>query len=351
MKTKINITLLLLVLTLQIYSQKTKKQVLNVENNNPIENALIYSDSILIDKTNKKGFFEINLKKYNKISIVKEDFYDTLISLETTDKVFIRKINAIQLKEVVVSNINSYILLDSIGDSKKRLKNVIFSNHTHFFNVLTIDKDTLLYLNNRLYLKNRVGYFCSEENKIIRKFKITDNLRPVFKHNNEQIVFNYNYLHASNSYLTTEVQIILKFRRLFDFKVSKEDGYYKIVFLPNKKNKEYPYFGYFLIDYEDYGIYEFSCKTTNNEKNKRNLVLNDKIINYKILYEESFIKHDKNENNKYELVTYRFDSQLKTLDGYFKGSVITNKCRKEPTFAFDASKTKKIDLSTYKLID
>ncbi|MFD2908297.1 hypothetical protein ACFSX9_06070 [Flavobacterium ardleyense] len=344
------ITLLLILVTLSIYSQKTKTQVLSLEDNNPIENALIYYDSVLIDKTNNKGFFEINLKKHNKISIVKEDYYDTIISLDSSDKVFLRKINAIQLKEVVVTKANVFNLLDSIGDSKKRLKNVIFSNHTHFYNILTIDKDTLLYLNNRLYLKNREGYFCSQENKIIGNFKKTDNLSPIFEHNNEQIVFNYNYLHYSNSYLTMELLVILKFRKLFEYKVSKDDGYYKIEFSPNKNNKEFPYYGYILIDDEDYGIYEFSCKTTSNEKNKRNLVLNDKIINYKILNEESFIKHNKNENNKYELVTYRFDSQLKSLDGYFKGSIITNKYRKEPTFAFDASKAKKIDLTTYKII-
>jgi hypothetical protein len=54
---------------------------LNLKDNNPIENVQIYSDSILIDKTDSQGFFNINLKNNNKISVIKEDFYDTIINL------------------------------------------------------------------------------------------------------------------------------------------------------------------------------------------------------------------------------------------------------------------------------
>ena len=116
------------------------------------------------------------------------------------------------------------------------------------------------------------------------------------------------------------------------------------------KNKDFPYTGYFIIDIDDYGIYEFRCITTIDDKNKRNVVFNSNIINYRILNEECFIKYHKNENGKYELVTYNFDSELLTLDGFFKNSKIKNKCRKESTYPFEITDTKKIDLSTYQLI-
>jgi hypothetical protein len=78
------------------------------------------------------------------------------------------------------------------------------------------------------------------------------------------------------------------------------------------------------------------------------VVFNDELFNYKILNEDLFIKYNKNENGKYDLVSYNFDSSIQSLNGNFKNYIITNKCRKEPTFSYDISKTKKIDLTTYK---
>jgi len=344
-------TTLIILLSLQIFSQKTKIQILNSKDSNPIENVHIYSDLLLIDKTDKKGFFNINLEKYKKISVIKEDYYDTIVNAENIKKIFLKKIDAIQLKEVIVTNTNINNLLDSIRDHKKRLKNVNISNYIHFYNELTINKDTLLYFNNRLHHKNRVGDFCTVENKIIRNFTTNEKLTPVFDYKNKKVLFKDNYLHFSSSYLTTELQIIAKLRDFFNYKVSKDNGYYKIEFTPNKKNNEYHYYGYILIDYEDFGIYELKINTKQQEKDFKVVVFNDEILKYKILKEEIFIKYSKNIDGKYELITYNFDSWLQALNGNFKGYVFKNKCRKEPTLYFDSSKTKKIDLTTYKFTE
>lgn len=336
--------------SLQIFSQKTKIQILNLKDNNPIENVQIYSDSVLIDKSDSRGFFYLNIKKNNPISLIKEDFYDTIINIRNTDRIYLKKIDAIRLDEVVITYTNINNILDSIIDFKKRLKNVNVSNYIHFYNILTINKDTLLYLNNRLYHKNKEGYFCSAENKIIRNFKINEKLSPIFEYKKKQILFNKNYLHFSSSYITTEMQIVAKLKKQFDYKISKDEGYYKIEFTPNKKNNEYPYYGYILIDYEDFGIYEFKLNTNLENDDIRKVVHNEEVLKYKILNEGIFIKYNKNEKGKYDLVSYNFDSTLQSLNGDIKNYIFFNKCRIEPTSNFDNSHTKKIDLTTYKIM-
>jgi hypothetical protein len=69
-----------------------------------------------------------------------------------------------------------------------------------------------------------------------------------------------------------------------------------------------------------------------------------------MLNEEIFIKYNKNEKGKYDLVSYNFDSTLQSLNGDIKNYIFYNKCRIEPTLNFDNSHTKKIDLTTYKII-
>ncbi len=342
--------LILLLSSNQFFSQKIKIQLTD-KDNIPVENAQIFSDSTIIDKTNSKGFFSVNTKKYDKIIIVKEDYYDTIISLEKmTNKIQIRKIKAILLEEVIVTNFKVENILDSVYKNIKTLKNISFTSNLHFYNIFKNEQDTLTFINKRLLYKGKDGYYCENEKNIINNFKLTPDRRPIYSLRNNEIYFNFSYLHSNEPYLSTELLFIIKNKKEFNYSLSKSDGLYKIEFEHKKSNKEFPYNGYLIVDIEDFGIYEFNCLSSIDKKNKRNVVIKDNIINFKILNEESFIKYNKNESGKYELVTYRFDSQLQVLDGYFKNSIFTNKCRKEPTLSFDFSKIKKIDLATYKII-
>ena len=56
---KKTIFLLAILISKQMYCQKTKIQILNQKNNNPIENVQIYADSTLIERTDKDGYFKI----------------------------------------------------------------------------------------------------------------------------------------------------------------------------------------------------------------------------------------------------------------------------------------------------
>jgi hypothetical protein len=347
---KKTIFLLAILISKQMYCQKTKIQILNQKNNNPIENVQIYADSTLIERTDKDGYFKINFNKINKISLVREDYYDTIINVKDLNKnIYLKKINAIVLNEVLVPNLNINTVLDSILNNMK-LKNVMITQYLHFSNCFTTGSDTLIFINKRIVHKNRDGYYCENDKNIVNNFNVTNKFNAVYFINNGEISFNLDYRHVNPPSISTEYQIVIKYRKGFDYSLTKADGFYKIKFENKKNNKEYPYSGYIIVDYDDFGLYEFSCKSSIDIKNKRNIIFKDKIINFKILFEESFIKYSKNENGKYELVTYSFDSQFQILDGTFKDKIFKNTCRKEPTLPFEASKTEKFDLLTYKIL-
>jgi hypothetical protein len=330
------------------YSQKTQIKVLDKNDKKPLDEVLFYFNDKVVAKSNKYGITELDNKNYRNLTIVKEDYYDTILNLEQfeNDKLYLKKIDIIKLKEVIVYKKNIDGILDSIYSNSITLKKINPPKYIHFFNYLTIQKDTLLFINNRVnFIKGR-GCFIERENKIISNF-IQKNNKPVFSLNNHNIIFNKNFTHSNSPINSFELMIVMKLKERFLFSLFKEEDFYQIKFEPKTNNNEYPYTGYIIVDKNDFGVYEFKASIS-LKKNKRNLVLDNEILNFQIVNENSYIKYDKDKNGNYELVKYAYDCELKILNGYFKNKILINKCRKELTPYFDTSSTVLFDVSTYK---
>lgn len=348
---RFHITLVFTFITFSLFSQKTDFTVLDSENNNPIDDVRFYSDSLYIAKTNKKGVIKFNLKNYSKIIVVKEDYYDTIINTtDLNDVIYLKKINAIKLNEVVVTQLDYNTVLDTVFKNTKNYSLFLSPIYFHNYNLFLKGNDTLAYLNKRLLSKKGKGYYVDSFNEIVSNFKLNDKKMPIYILNNKEMVFNYNYNHPQGPFNSMELQIVASLKDKFDYKLSKDENYILIQFLPKKKNKDFPYEGYLIVDIDNYALLEFKANTILSDKtNKRNLYYNNEIISYEVVTENSFIKYAKNEQGKYDLVLYAFNSELKALSGDFKGQTFINKCRKESTLDFEMEKGFPINLSTYKL--
>lgn len=344
-------TLIFTFITLSLFSQKTEFTVLDSEDKNPIDDVRFYTDSLFIAKTNKKGIIKFNVKDYSKIIVVKEDYYDTILnSNDLKDKIYLKKINAIKLKEVVVTQLDYNVVLDSVAKNTKNYKLFLSPLYYHEYNLFFKENDTLSYLNKRLLLKKGKGYFVDNFDNIVANYNRDEEGKIRYHFNNNDIVFNLDYNHLESPYNTAELQIVSRLKDKFDYELSKDENHIIIKFLPKKKNREFPYEGYLILDIDNYALLEFKANTIVSDKtNKRNLYYNDEIINYEIVTENSFIKYKKNEQGKYDLVLYAFNSELKALTGDFKGETFINKCRKESTLDFNMENGLPINLSTYKL--
>lgn len=331
------------------FSQKIEFQVLDKKNKTPLGDVLFYCNDNVIAKSNKNGIVKFDQNKYDSLVIVKEDYYDTILNISKfiSNTLYLRKIDFIQLKEVVVYKKNIETILDSVYSNVTKLSNINSAKYLHFFNVLTTAKDTLLFVNNRIHFERGKGCFIDTDNAIIANFT-TKNNKTVFSLNNRSIVFNNNFIHSNNAVNSFELLLVTKLKNKFLFSIFEEEDYYQIKFEPKKKNTEYPYSGYLIVDKDDFGVYEFWAEIR-QMNNRRNLVFNDQIINFQTLSETSYIKYNKNEAGSYDLVNYAFDCKLKVLNGDFKDKIFINTCRKEVTPPFDGSKSVSFDVITYKV--
>jgi hypothetical protein len=334
-----------------IFSQNIKVTFLEESTKKPISNVMLYDNENLIGTTDNFGVAIINISiKTKLITVVKEEFEDVLIELKNNEKYYLKKIEPIEIEGILVKNKNATEILDELLPtltSKTSLYN--FSDNTHFYNLFKTNRDTLLYFNNRLF-KGENSILTDYQNKIIKKFTVQNN-KQLFVLNKKPILFFNGFTLGNSPHNNLNIQIVCKHQNLFIFELNKsDDEKYIINFTPSKKNKEYPFVGRIIIDKDDLGIYEFSYTTVVSNKSIRNVPFQDKILNYQILNEKCLIIHTKNDEKRYDLVTFNYSVKFKSLDKNFKNEIFENKCIKEPTNAVNSNKNlKKINFTTFEI--
>lgn len=345
------IILILILITQNIFSQNIKVTFLEENTNKPISNVMLYENENLIGTSDAFGVISINISNKTKHAIVvKEEFEDVLIELKNNEKYYLKKIKSIEIEGVLVKNKNVTDILNELLPTLTSITSLYnFTDNTHFYNIFKTNNDTLLYFNNRLF-KGENSTLTDYQNKIIKKFTVQNN-RQLYVLNKKPILFFNDFTLGNSPHNNFNIQIVCKFQKLFTYELNKsDDEKYIINFKPSKKNKEYPFVGRIIIDKDDLGIYEFSYTSAVSNKSIRNVPFQDRILNYQILNEKCLILYTKNEEKRYDLVTFNYNIKFKSLDKSFKNEIFENKCIKEPTNAVNNNKNlKKINFTTFEI--
>lgn len=336
----------LLFLSFSVFSQENLIKIIDYSSLKPINNVELFYKNKLIGRTDSLGVFKIK-KNTTPTLLVKEDYYDTIINLEN-NTIKLKKIEGIKLNEVEIISLSDKSILDSIYKKIRKLENYKIPDNFHFKNFSKIKNDTICYINNIINFKKGLGFYTNSDNEIIKTF-IRDKNTTIYKLNSNSITFNNDYLHINLPYYAMELQLVTKFQELFEYTIEKNEGLYKVNFKPNRKKSEFPYEGFIIVDALDFGIHEFKFTTSSNTK--RNLIFENKIINFKVLNENGSLINKKNNEGLYELIQYSFFSKLEILNGFFKGEIFENNCYKETTIveSSDTNNSKKINFSTYNI--
>jgi hypothetical protein len=337
-------------LLFNICFSQSYKIIVKAEKNNELQKGvLFYSKDKIIGKTDEKGEIILDLKLLDTILIVKEEFDDISIDkVKLLPIIYLKKVEVILLNEVVLLNYNNAQILDKIEYTLTSNKKIYkYPQSMQYFNLLTIDKDTLHFLNNRLQLKNNEGFYINSQNKIIKKFFIYNDLL-VYQLNNNRI----QLWAALNSRLTSISQKdgllkVLKNKDQYTFVFNKTEDYYKINYI-SKKKKELSYEGYLIVDKLDFGIYELEMKLIQHSANiyQTYSFEDKKNLTYQINEENLFYSFTKI-NNEYHMNNTRYDLTFIQTKGDFKSSKFVNKYRVENTPSYSDKNAYKFDFVNY----
>jgi hypothetical protein len=332
-----------------VFSQHVKLFFYEENSKTPIANVMLYNGEKLIGITDESGIVSID-NALTIITVVKEEFEDVIIEPKIKQTFYLHKIIALEIEEILVKNKTAKELLDEFYEtliSKEHVYN--FTDNTHFYNLFKTKKDTLFYFNNRLF-KGEFNMLTDNQNKVVKHFKIKNNL-ALYNLNNKSILFFNNFLYGNSPHNYLDIQFVCKNKELFVFDLkSSEEGKYILNFSPNNKNKSFPYKGRIVLDRDDLGIYEFSYNSIINSNTKRSVVFDNKILNYQILNEKCLLIYTKNSASKYDLVTFNYAVKFKSLDKNMKNEIFESTCVKEPTNQLNNKTTlKKINLVNFEI--
>lgn len=319
------------------------------ENTNlPLANVKIYENERLIATTNKQGTAELDTN--NSLNIIKEDYYDITISPVNNEKYFLKKIQIIEIEGVIVKEKTVNEVLDSLYKTITSKVNLYNSpKNTHFYNLFKSKNDTLHYFNNRLF-RTQNNILTDNQNKIIKKFKFQNN-QFLYNFKNKSILFYRFFTFGNAPYNDFDVLYICKNQNRFDFNFSSsDDDKFIISFTPKKNNTEYPFIGRLVLDRNDLGIYEFYYNSKTNKTIRTSPVINNKFYSYQIINENTLIQYKKNNENKYDLITYNHKVKFTSQDKTLKNEIFEVVCIKEPTTNIsDASNLKKLNLLNFEI--
>ena len=341
-----------------ITTAQSKKIYVYDDQNKPLVAVSIYNETSFLGKTDKKGFFEVK-DNFEKIILVKEHYYDVTIHLEKEiTEINLLPIKAIELEGVEVVGMNTNQLLDKMEeDGNKLKKNTKKNNYYYFYDIVCKDRDTIFYIDKMIFWqgdrKKKTGWQTRTKKDVIKNYTVEEEKRKIafeVKIDEKEVylsLFSHRVTFLENFYVLKIVgKGEFQYRKLFDFVVSKTEEYYKIEFTPKSKNKKFPVEGYFIVDIENYSVYEFKMDIAKNLKRKyiEKTYTDGKPFQYEVLKQSIFAQYAKNKENKYELITYNFEGAVKILKGNFENAIFTNKCIKEPTEPFNTENLEYIEL-------
>lgn len=348
---KINKIILLFTVLISkiIFGQNIKITFLEENTKTPIVNVKIYDNEKLIATTNEQGITEINTT--NKLNIIKEEYEDISISPINNKTYFLKKNKLITIEEVIVKEKTANEILDLIQKSTTAKNNLYnFPEVTHFYNLFKTKKDTLHYFNNRLF-RGENSILTDNQNKIIKHFSYQNN-QYLYKLNNKLLLFFKNFTIGNAPYNCFDIQYLCNNQEKFNLKLSASDEEkYIITFTAKKNNIEYPLNGRIIVDMTDLGIYEFHYNTIANKKTIRtSTVLVDKFFSYQILNEKCLIQYEKNEEGRYDLITFNYKVNFISTDKTLKNEVFEVISIKEPSANIsNYNKLKKINLINFEI--
>jgi hypothetical protein len=336
-------------------AQEVRLTFIDTETSAKIEGVMVYDKEFLIATSDKDGKASVEIPSSGKVQILMIDYQDIEFDINSNVSIVkLEKIKEYKLDEVVIVRLPINQILDSIKTHiTKKISKYSYKNSVHFYTQLNSGKDTLLYFNNKLFFNK--GVFSNNQNKIIKKFKLIkgpfSNYTALYNLNNVDFIFFEDFVFNILPYNSRELQIICKETNRYEYTIKSSEGKYLIEFVSKNNNESYPYVGHIIVDKFDYGVYEFKYALKSDKIAYRNIPFNKKLLKYNVLLDGGYFKYEKDENDKYNLITYSTTKKFIAKNEDLKGREFQYKSTLEPSIEsnVNTSTLKKFNTMNYEL--
>ncbi len=295
-------------------------------NGNPINDVSIYAKNKFMTSTDINGKFNNDCTNNYQVILTKAGYIEKQVDVRNLDEIILSEIGVNELDAIEIINLNALHELKVLIDSTSSYLLYPRAQSRSIENSLISKNDTLHYLKNNFFFKEKEGLFI-ENNKNVRSnfqsFNVENSYLNVYELDDDKFALPIEYAARQISIRNVKPLIALK-ENVEDylFYFSKNRDTVAMTFEP-KNSKNLLYEGVIVYDINDHGIYEMEFKSRGSEKFNTYIFEEKKTKrSFESTGEYLLFANNKKENGSYQFLGSRYEILLKMTKGPSKGRTI-----------------------------
>jgi len=238
----------------------------------PLNDVSVYENNQLLGVTDIRGVMILPINEIKQVGLIKAGFQEKIVDvIDLNEDIVLYEIGMRNLNAIEITNLDA---ASELGQLVAKTKNAILYKHKSdnaVYNNFISGKDTLHYLNNKVYRIPYKGLHIENKKKVMQNFKShslkdsSSNMTrtsTTYKLGDSEMELSTRFTNRSLNMSWLEPFIDLnKNLKDFNFCFSKKGDTIKVDFEPKKESENLRYSGHVIYNQKDCGIFEmeFTC--------------------------------------------------------------------------------------------
>lgn len=352
MKYILTFSFFILFITTSLSQKKLIITVVSIDGKQ-LDDVSIYADNNLVGITTVQGNFELVKNDYQKFVFIKAGFEEKVVLRDDiVDDVILYEIGIRNLDAIEIIKRDAIVEFDKLLAGTRNGKLYRNKSDNAIFNSFTSGRDTLHYLNNKVYWVPNKGLHIENKKNVVQNFKshsFGEIISNIYEINDVKMELSYKFANRplTMSYLEPFVALTKDLKE-YNFYFSKKGDTIKVNFEPIVTGKNMTYTGQITYSEKDYGIFEMEFKSNGGRFYSSFINMSKKTkINFRDFDEYVFISATRREDGYYYGNGAEYLVKTEILNTKAKGRFLTQDYRVSPIENVQPTSEIKFDLYTY----